>query len=132
MLKSLSESESEDEGEDVEVAWSQVFQGLIFQELGGVPGIKVAVPNEPNAKVFFSLSFGAQTVDLIVLETNQYTQQKLINKPAQLNKWHDVTSEELRAYFRLCIIIGKTVSQELPGLKRLANFSILVILHAHQ
>ena len=109
VLESLSERESEDESSedegDDEVAWSQDFRGLMFQEFSGTPGIKVAVPNESNAKVFFSLLFGDQAVDLIVHEINRYARQKLINKPAQLDKWQDVTSEELRAYFGLCIIM---------------------------
>lgn len=64
------------------------------------------MPNEPKAEFFFSLLFGDQTLDLIVRETNRYARQKLINKPAQLAKCEDVTSEELRAYFGLCIIMG--------------------------
>ena len=111
VLESLSErgsedESSEDEGDNEEVAWSQDFRGLMFQEFSGMPGIKVAVPNESDAKVFFSLLFGDQAVDLIACETNPYVWQKLINKPAQLDKWQDVTSEELRAYFGLCIIMG--------------------------
>ena len=60
VLGSLSESESEDKsskdkGDDEEVTWSQDFRGWMFQEFSGTPGIKVAVPNEPNAKDFLSL-----------------------------------------------------------------------------
>lgn len=110
-LESSSESgskdeSSEDKGDDEEITWSQDFRGLMFQEFSGTPGIKDAVPNEPKAEFFFSLLFGDQTLDLIVRETNRYARQKLINKPAQLAKWEDVTSEELRAYFGLCIIMG--------------------------
>ena len=58
VLGSLSESEdksSEDKGDDEEVTWSQDFRGWMFQKFSGTPGIKVAVPNEPNAKDFLSL-----------------------------------------------------------------------------
>ena len=58
-LESSSESESEDEssedrGDDEEIAWSQDFRGMMFQEFSGTPGIEVAVPNEPKAEFFFS------------------------------------------------------------------------------
>ena len=103
--RSDSKSVVEDE-DDKGIAWSQKFQALTFEDFSGTPGIKVAVPNEPKAKFSFNLVFGDQIVNLIVRETNRYAQQKLVNKPAMLKKWQDITGEELTAYFGLCIIMG--------------------------
>ena len=108
-LESTSESGSDSEEEDSEdegIAWSQDFHNLTFEDFSGTPGIKVAVPNDPDEYFFFSLIFGDQILDLIVRETNRHARQKLVNKPALLEKWQDVTREELKAYFGISIIMG--------------------------
>jgi len=45
-------------------------------------------------------------VDLIVRETNRYTQQKLATNNARLEKWQDTTSQEVKAYLGICLIMG--------------------------
>lgn len=75
-----------------------------------------------------------------------------VNKPAQLDKWKDITSKEMRAYFGLCIIMGINSLPRIAmysssdsfiticefrmlwwktGLKRSANSFISVIVHAN-
>ena len=39
-------------------------------------------------------------------ETNRYARQKLAGNNTQLTKWHDVTRQELKAYFGICIVMG--------------------------
>ena len=45
-------------------------------------------------------------IDLIVKETNGYARQKLATNIARLNKWQDTTSQEVKAYLGICLIMG--------------------------
>ena len=61
--------------------------------------------NKQGFHHFFKV-FGEQTVDLIVEETNQYAHQSLRNNPSHLATWKNVSKEELKAYFGVCMIMG--------------------------
>ena len=108
-LASQSESES-DEGSsnesDDETSWSQDFEDLVINNFASTSGIKVAVPNEANEKFFFNLIFDLSIINLVVRETNRYARKKLANTRIRLDKWQDVTAQELCAYFGMCIIMG--------------------------
>ena len=39
-------------------------------------------------------------------ETNRYARQKLAGNNTWLAKWHDVTRQELKAYFGICLVMG--------------------------
>lgn len=99
--QSESESDQESSSESDETPWSQDFEDLVINNFTTTWGIKVAVPN-----IFFNLIFDSTLIDLVVRETNRYARKKLVNERPRLDKWKDVTSQELNAYFGLRIIMG--------------------------
>jgi len=108
-LATENESESDDESSsksDDETPWSQDFEELEINHFTTTSGIKVAVPNEANKRFFFNLIFDPSIIDLVVQETNQYARKKLANERTRLDKWKDLTAQELIAYFGMCIIMG--------------------------
>ena len=70
------------------------------------PGLRFNLQDDAKAERYFLNVFGEQTVDLIVEETNQYAHQSLRNNPARLATWKNVSKEELKAYFGVCVIMG--------------------------
>ena len=69
-------------------------------------------PTEAIAKDYFDLIFKPVTVDVITNETNRYAGQCISTKPDA--EWYETTSEEMRAYLGLVIIMG---IHRLPSLK---------------
>ncbi|XP_068720561.1 piggyBac transposable element-derived protein 4-like [Montipora capricornis] len=116
-LASQSESES-DEGSsnenDDETSWSQDLDDLVINNFASTSGIKVAVPNEANEKFFFNLIFHLSIINLVVRETNGYAWKKLANTRIRLDKWQDVTAQDLCAYFGMCIIMGINSLPKIP------------------
>ena len=80
------------------------------------PGLRFNLQDDAKAERYFLNVFGEQTVDLIVVETNQYAHQSLRNNPARLTTWKNVSKEELKAYFGVCVIVG------INQLRRIADY----------
>lgn len=107
-LASQSENESDEESSsesDNETPWSQDFEDLVINNFTTTSGIKVPVHNEASEKFFFNLIFYLSIINLMVWETNRYARKKLANEQTRLDKWKDVTAQELNAYFGMCIIM---------------------------
>ena len=75
-------------------------------EFSGEPGIRFNLQDDAKADHHFFKVFGEQTVDLIVEETNRYAHQSLSNNPPHLATWKNVSKQELKAYFGVCMIMG--------------------------
>ena len=77
---SEEESESEDGDSDVEEEseWSEVLEDFDVEAFDtALSGIKVEIPDRPEALFFFTLLFGEDTIDLVIAETNRVARQKL-------------------------------------------------------
>ena len=103
--------ESDNEGNaadaiDEQTAWSNELSDFVISQFNSQCGIKVEVPPESKSDFFFNLIFSDELIDLIVRETNRYARQKLAGNNTQLAKWHDVTRQELKAYFGICVVMG--------------------------
>ena len=103
--------ESDNEGNaadaiDEQTAWSNELSDFVISQFNSQCGIKVEVPPESKSDFFFNLIFSDELIDLIVRETNRYAQQKLAGNNTRLAKWHDVTHQELKAYFGICVVMG--------------------------
>ena len=103
--------ESDNEGNaadaiDEQTAWSNELSDFVISQFNSQCGIKVEVPPESKSDFFFNLIFSDELIDLIVRETNRYAQQKLAGNNTRLTKWHDVTRQELKAYFGICVVMG--------------------------
>ena len=77
-----------------------------MSEFSGEPGIRFNLQDDAKADHYFLTVFRGQTVDLIVEETNRYASQSLSNNPPHLATWKNVSKEELKAYFGICVIMG--------------------------
>ena len=107
----LEAEESNNEGDvadaiDEQTAWSNELSDFVISQFNSQCGIKVAVPPESKSDFFFNLIFSVELIDLIVRETNRYARQKLAGNNTRLAKWHDVTRQELKAYFGICLVMG--------------------------
>ena len=69
-------------------------------------GILLGLSHEAKEVDLFKLLFDDGIIEHIVMETNCYAQQKLSENPQRLNKWREVTTNELKVYFGVCIIMG--------------------------
>ena len=103
--------ESDNEGNaadaiDEQTAWSNELSDFVISQFNSQCGIKVEVPPESKSDFFFNLIFSDELIDLIVRETNRYARQKLAGNNTRLAKWHDVTRQELKAYFGICVVMG--------------------------
>ena len=111
--------ESNDEGDaadaiDEQTAWSNELSDFVISQFNSQCGIKVEVPPESKSNFFFNLIFLDELIDLIVSETNRYARQKLAGNNTRLAKWHDVTRQELKAYFSICLVMGINNLPRLP------------------
>ena len=102
--ESDSESDNDSNASDT-IEWSDELEDFDIDEFSGRQEMKFNVPDNVSANDFFSQLFGDSIMDIIVTETNRYARQKLANTP-RLEKWKDITKQELRAYFGICIIMG--------------------------
>ena len=103
------ESNNEDDAADAideQTAWSNELSDFVISQFNSQCGIKVEVPPESKSDFFFNLIFSDELIDLIVRETNRYARQKLAGNNTRLAKWHDVTRQELKAYFGICLVMG--------------------------
>ena len=112
--ESDSESDNDSNASDT-IEWSDELEDFDIDEFSGRQEMKFNVPDNVSANDFFSQLFGDSIMDIIVTETNRYARQKLSNTP-RLEKWKDITKQELRAYFGICIIMG------INNLPRIAHF----------
>lgn len=59
---------------------------------------------------FYHLFFDEEVLDLLVIETNRYAQQKLrrsrISPYSHLRKWHEVDRTEIRIFLRIVLWMG--------------------------
>ena len=102
----LEEDESDNDSNASDtIEWSDELEDFDIDEFSGRQEMKFNVPDNVSANDFFSQLFGDSIMDIIVTETNRYARQKLANTP-RLEKWKDITKQELRAYFGICIIMG--------------------------
>ena len=69
-------------------------------------GIAVELSQEAKEFDCFKLLFDDDIIEHVIAETSLYAQQKLSGNPQRLEKWKPVMSNELRAYFGVCIIMG--------------------------
>ena len=102
--ESDSESDNDSNASDT-IEWSDQLEDFDIDEFSGRQEMKFNVPDNVSANDFFSQLFGDSIMDIIVTETNRYARQKLANTP-RLEKWKDITKQELRAYFGICIIMS--------------------------
>ena len=103
------ESNNEGDAADAigeQTAWSNELSDFVISQFNSQCGIKVEVPPESKSYFFFNLIFSDELIDLIVRETNRYARQKLAGNNTRLAKWHDVTRQELKAYFGICLVMG--------------------------
>ena len=91
---------------DEQTTWSNELYDFVISKFNTQCGIKVEVPPESKSDFFFNLIFSDELIDLIVRETNRYAQQKLAVNNTRLAKWHDVTRQELKAYFGICVVMA--------------------------
>ena len=104
-----SDSKSEETSEDsteAETPWTIELSNFEVSEFSDEPGLRFNLQDDAKADHYFLKVFGEQTVDLIVEETNRYARQSLRNNPSRLAAWENVSKEELKAYFGVCVIMG--------------------------
>ena len=104
-----SDSKSEETSEDsteAETPWTIELSNFEVSEFSDEPGLRFNLRDDAKADHYFLKVFGEQTVDLIVEETNRYARQSLRNNPSRLAAWENVSKEELKAYFGVCVIMG--------------------------
>ena len=111
--------ESNNEGDvadaiDEQTVWSNELSDFVISQFNSQCGIKVKVPPESKSDFFFNLIFSDKLIDLIVRVTNKYARQKLAGNNTRLMKWHDVTRQELKAYFGICLVMGINNLPQLP------------------
>ena len=98
-------SETTEDSIEAETPWRIELSNFEVSEFSE-PGLRFNLQDDAKAERYFLNVFGEQTVDLIVEETNQYDHQSLRNNPARLATWKNVSKEELKAYFGVCVIVG--------------------------
>ena len=109
---SEEESESEDGDSDVEEEseWSEVLEDFDVEAFDtALSGIKVEIPDRPEALFFFTLLFGEDTIDLVIAETNRVAREKLAENKSRLQQWRDITKPKFKAYLGICIMMGVAV-----------------------
>ena len=99
-------SETSKDSTEAETPWTIELSNFEVSEFSGEPGLCFNPPDDAKADHYFLKVFGEQTVDLIVKETNRYARQSLRNNPPRLATWKNVSKEELKAYFGVCVIMG--------------------------
>ena len=106
---SKSEETSSETSEDftkAETPWTIKLSNFEVSEFSGEPGLRFNLQDDAKEDHYFLRVFGEQTVDLIVEETNRYARQSLRNNPPRLAALKNVSEEELKAYFGVCVIMG--------------------------
>ena len=98
-------SETSEDSIEAETPWRIELSNFEVSEFSE-PALRFNLQDDAKAERYFLNVFGEQTVDLIVEETNQYAHQSLRNNPARLATWKNVSKEELKAYFGVCVIVG--------------------------
>ena len=58
--------------------------------------------------------FDEDRFEKIVGETNYYARQKLADNEQRLGRWRDVCKPEVKAYFRMCVIMGMNILPKSP------------------
>ncbi|KAK3754656.1 hypothetical protein QZH41_003872 [Actinostola sp. cb2023] len=104
---SSPESEAEDEErveEDEE--WTNQLNDFRTPDFVLPSEMSIPLPAEPKEVDIFSAFVGDDLIDLMVAETNHYARQRLSTLPRRLEKFTDVTREEMRAYIGINIIMG--------------------------
>ena len=99
-------SETSKDSMETETPWTIELSNYEVSEFFGEPRIRFNRQDNAKADHYFLKVFGGQTVDLIVEETNQYASQRLSNNPPHLATWKNVSKQELKAYFGVCVIMG--------------------------
>lgn len=112
--EAANESDNTDdtvEYDDSAFAWSAkevaVRSRLSFT---GTPGRKVPVADVENPLMYFELFITGEIVENIVVETNRYAGQLLhaatLKRKSRINKWVDVTVDELMVYLTIVLYQG--------------------------
>ena len=70
-----------------------------------IPGSTVPFDNNTNAASLFCRYFTDEVWNLLVTETNRYAQANLSSMP-NAHKWTDVTTEEMKAFIGITILMG--------------------------
>ncbi|KAL9977680.1 hypothetical protein ACROYT_G015112 [Oculina patagonica] len=99
------ESGGECEIEDDEaVKWSNGLHSIRVDDFTSRVGITFEKGNKAREKDVFKKFFNDEILDVIVTETNRYDPQKLEGEA--LDKWQDVTLNEIKAFLGVCIVMG--------------------------
>lgn len=89
------------------------------------------VPNTIKSPVeFFSLFLTSELIEILVTETNRYAEQAIIDgfvkgtisEESRLNKWTNVTSDEIKTFFGILLWMGLNKK---PTLDRYWSSSVL-------
>ena len=105
----IDESEVEDSAEpdEDETTWTVDLTNIDVGDIFVSPtAIAVELSQEAKELDCFKLLFDDDIIEHVIAETSLYAQQKLSGNPQRLEKWKPVMSNELRAYFGVCIIMG--------------------------
>ena len=70
-----------------------------------IPGSTVPFDDNTNAASLFCRYFTDEVWNLLVTETNRYAQANLSSMP-NAHKWTDVTTEEMKAFIGITILMG--------------------------
>ncbi|RUA04709.1 MAG: hypothetical protein DSY43_05900, partial [Gammaproteobacteria bacterium] len=100
-----SEAEDEERAEEDEV-WTNQLNDFRTPDFVLPSGMSIPLPAEPKEVDIFSAFVGDDLIDLMVAETNHYARQRLSTLPRRLEKFTEVTREEMRAYIGINIIMG--------------------------
>ena len=101
-----SDSETSEDSTEAETPWMIKLSNFEVSEFSGEPGLRFDLQDDAKADHYFLKVFGEQTVDLIVKELNRYARQSLGNNPPRLATWKNVSKDELKVYFGVCVIMG--------------------------
>ncbi|KAK3724589.1 hypothetical protein QZH41_006354 [Actinostola sp. cb2023] len=100
-----SEAEDEERAEEDE-EWTNQLNDFRTPDFVLPSGMSIPLPAEPKEVDIFSAFVGDDLLDLMVAETNHYARQRLSTLPRRLEKFTEVTREEMRAYIGINIIMG--------------------------
>ena len=93
-------------GEEEDETWSDRVNNYTVQGFSGVSDIRIAIDKDAKAEEYFLQIFSEAMLDHLVVETNNYARQSLANNQRRLDSWKEVSKDELKAFFGLCIVMG--------------------------
>lgn len=85
------------------VEWSNRLRSIHVDNFTSHVGITFEIGNEARGIDVFKMFFNDEILD-VVRETNRYARQKLEGQA--LDKWQDVTLNEIKAFLGVCIVMG--------------------------